>query len=206
MKIQVEVESIALNESELNQLAKLDLSNKPHLERARDLFLCGCWTGLRFGDLSRVRPENIQDGFIYITQSKTGDRVTIPLHPVVSEILQKYDGQLPPAISNQKTNEFLKAIGQLAGLNDPIHQTEIKGGIKRTVKRQKWEMVSTHTARRSFATNLYKSGFPSPSIMKITGHKSEAAFMKYLKVSPDDHARLLQQHWTKNGNHLKVVG
>ncbi len=205
VKITVETDAVALNEAELNKLAEVNLSNKPHLERTRDLFLCGCWTGLRFGDLSRVKPENISDGFINVVQSKTGDRVTIPLHPVVSAILEKYNGSLPPAISNQKTNEHLKAIGQMAGLSDTIHQTETKGGIKRTARRQKWQLISTHTARRSFATNLYKSGFPSHSIMKITGHKSESAFVKYLKLSPDEHAKLLQEHWMKQSNHLKVV-
>jgi integrase len=206
VKIQVETDSIYLNEAELSRIQQIDLSNRPYLERVRDLFLVGNWTGLRFGDLSRVRPENIQGGFIRVTQSKTGDRVVIPLHPVVTSILEKYEGQLPPAISNQKTNDFLKEIAKLAELNEDIHISETRGGIKRTVKRQKWELVSSHTARRSFATNLYKSGFPSQSIMKITGHKSESAFLRYLKVSEEEHANLLLQHWTKNSNHLKVVG
>jgi len=205
VKIQVDADNIYLNEGDLAKLQNLDLSAKPHLEKVRDLFLVGCWTGLRFGDLSRIKPENIKDGLIHATQSKTGDRVVIPLHPVVSSILEKYEGSLPPAISNQKTNDALKVIGQMAGIEGTETITETRGGIKRAIKRSRFELISTHTARRSFATNLYKSGFPSQSIMKITGHKSESAFLKYIKVTPEEHAQLLSNHWAQSGTHLKVV-
>jgi integrase len=205
VKIQVEVDNIALTEEELKQIGNLDLSGKPYLERVRDLFLVGCWTGLRFGDLTSITPDKIQDGFISITQSKTGDRVVIPVHPVVTSILNKYGGMLPLAISNQKSNEYIKEVAKLAGLNAPVWQTEIRGGIKRNVKRERWELVKTHTARRSFATNLYKSGVPAHTVMKITGHKSESAFMKYLKLSPDEHAKIVRDHWANNGGHLQIV-
>ncbi|SFD98588.1 site-specific integrase [Thermophagus xiamenensis] len=200
VKIQVDTDNIALTENELKQLDDLDLSNKPYLERVRDLFLVGCWTGLRFGDLTNITPDKIQDGFINIVQSKTGDRVIIPLHSVVEKILAKYNGNLPPAISNQKTNQYLKEIGKLAGLNDTITLTTIKGGKKQAETYQKWQLIKTHTARRSFATNLYKAGFPSHSIMRITGHKSESSFLKYIKVSPQEHAQLLAEFWAKRMN------
>jgi len=72
-----------------------------------------------------------------------------------------------------------------------------KGGKRITEAHPKWELVTSHTARRSFATNLYKSGFPSISIMGITGHRTEKAFLKYIKVTPEEHAMLLQKHWSK---------
>lgn len=194
-KIQIDSDNIYLNETELDLIQKLDLTNRPALERVRDLFIVGCWTGLRFGDLSRIRPENIKDNLIHTTQSKTGDRVVIPLHSVVSNILKKYGGALPGAISNQKTNEALKTIAEMAGIKGTERISEIRGGIKQVVKKERHQLVSTHTARRSFATNLYKSGFPSQSIMRITGHKSEGAFLKYIKVTPEEHAHLLQKHW-----------
>jgi len=205
VKIQVETDSVYLNEKELTSLQSLDLSTKPYLERARDMFLVGCWTGLRFGDLSRVTSENIKDGFVYVKQSKTGDRVVIPLHPVVNMVLDKYGGQLPTGISNQKTNEYLKEVALLGGINDDVHITETRGGIKKSIKKKKFDLISSHTARRSFATNLYKSGFPPQSIMKITGHRSEGAFLKYLKVTPEEHAKLLQNHWLKSNSDLNVV-
>lgn len=199
-----DTDTIYLTPDELETLWKLDLSNKPHLERVRDLFLVGCWTGLRFGDLSRVKPENIKDGFIEIEQAKTKGFVIIPLHHYVTAIFDKYNGELPKAISNQKTNKYLKNIARLAGLNDNIHITETVGGVQRSVKRQKWELVTTHTARRSFASNQYRSGFPAQSLMKITGHKTEKAFLRYIRLSDKEHAKMLREHWLKSGNHLKV--
>ena len=87
----------------------MDLSGNPSLDRVRDLFLVGCYTGLRFSDFSRLTPKNIADGFIEIEQSKTGDSVVIPVHSVIKKIIKKYNG-LPPTISNQKFNTYLKDI------------------------------------------------------------------------------------------------
>lgn len=198
-----EADTIALNESELTKLYDKDFSDRPGLERVRDLFLVGCWTGCRFSDISQVTPENTTGGFIRIKQYKTNTPVVIPLHPVVTAILNKYGGRLPKVITNQKFNETLKTVAELAGLDEVVFKSITKGGLKITTKHEKHELVTTHTARRSFATNLYKSDFPTLSIMAITGHKSEQAFLKYIKVTPDEHAKKLQKHWKKR--HLKVV-
>lgn len=200
-----ETDTIYLTPDELQTIWKLDLSNHSHLERIRDLFLVGCWTGLRFGDLSRVKPENIKDGFIEIEQAKTKGFVIIPLHHYVTTILDKYNGELPKAISNQKTNKYLKDVARLAGLTDNVHITETIGNFQKSVKRQKWELVTTHTARRSFASNQYRSGFPAQSLMRITGHKTEKAFLRYIRLSDKEHARMLMEHWLKQGSHLKVI-
>jgi|WetSurMetagenome_2_1015567.scaffolds.fasta_scaffold74535_2 integrase len=198
-----EAETIYLDESELTKLYDYDFSKTPGLERVRDLFLVGCWTGCRFSDISQITPESISEGFIHLRQHKTGTKVIIPLHPVVTAILNKYKGSLPKAISNQKFNEDLKDIAELAGIKEVTHKAITKGGVKVSKAYKKYELVTTHTARRSFATNLYKSDFPSLSIMAITGHKTEEAFLKYIKVTPDEHAKKLQIHWDKR--HLKVV-
>ncbi|MGQ1889319.1 tyrosine-type recombinase/integrase [Thermophagus sp. OGC60D27] len=197
VKIQVETDKVYLNEKELKQLEDLNLSSKPYLERVRDLFLIGCWTGLRFGDLTRITPDKIENGYINIIQSKTSDRVIIPLHPIVKRILSKYNGKLPSSISNQKTNKYIKEVARLAGLNQIVTISTIKGGKKEIEEMPKYSLISTHTARRSFATNLYKAGFPAHSIMRITGHKSESSFLKYIKVSPQEHAELLAKFWDK---------
>src|SRR5258707_63790 len=94
-------------------------------------------------------------------------------------------------------NDYLKVIGQLAGLDDTIQTTITKGGMKVTTIWKKYELISTHTARRSMATNLFKSKFPSISIMKITGYKTEKAFLTYIKITPEENASLLQEHWKK---------
>ena len=85
-----------------------------------------------------------------------------------------------------------------AYLREKVLKSITRGGKKITTAYEKWQLVSSHTGRRSFATNLYKSGFPSISIMNITGHKTEAAFLKYIKVTPEEHARLLAEHWKKS--------
>lgn len=200
-----ESQAIALSEKELDLLAQFDFSNSPRLERTRDLFLIGCWTGLRFSDFTRIKQENIKDNMLTIQQQKTNEFVTIPLHPVFITIWNKYNGVLPANISNQKFNDNLKDVCREAGLKERVMKSITKGGKKQTTVYEKWQLVSSHTARRSFATNLYKSGFPSISIMQITGHKTESSFLKYIKVTKEEHAKMLMMHWQKNGNLLKVV-
>jgi integrase len=200
-----QADTFYLNEKELDQLYQFDFSQNKRLEHVRDLFLIGCWTGLRFSDLSKLSVDNIKNGFCHVTQQKTGGKVIIPVHPVVRAIFDKYEGNLPGAISNQKFNDYLKEAAEIAGINEEIHKAITRGGQKISKKYRKHEVLTTHAARRSFATNLYKSGFPAQSIMAITGHKTEAAFLKYLKVTPEEHAKLLQDYWLKNGSHLKVV-
>ena len=200
-----ESQAIALSENELDLLAHFDFSHSFRLERTRDLFLIGCWTGLRFSDFTRIREENIKNGMLTIQQQKTNEFVTIPLHPVFLRIWEKYKGILPSNISNQKFNDNLKDVCREAGLNEHVLKSITKGGKKQTTIYEKWQLVSSHTARRIFATNLYKSGFPSISIMQITGHKTESSFLKYIKVTREEHARMLMMHWQKNGNLLKVM-
>lgn len=195
-----ESDSVALNEEELQRVAHCNLSRHPKLERVRDLFIAGCWTGLRFSDLSLLSPIHISGGMINMRQQKTDKPVVIPVHPEFKRIWDGYGGKLPRVISNQKFNEYVKEVCKAARLRTKVQKAITKGGKRIVTVYEKWQLVSSHTARRSFATNLYKSGFPSISIMAITGHKSEAAFLKYIKVSKEEHARLLAEHWKERGN------
>lgn len=203
--VEEESDTIYLSESELNQLYDFDFSNNKRLERVRDLFLVGAWTGLRFSDFTRIGKEHIKGSFIEIEQQKTGKRVLIPLHPVVSDIWKRYGEALPPNITNQKLNDYIKEVCQIVGLTEHEHKAITRGGVKTSTRYEKWELVSSHTARRSFATNLFLSGFPTLSIMQVTGHRTEKAFMRYIKVTPEQHAVLLQAHWAQNGNYLRVA-
>lgn len=200
-----ESENIYLNEKELQTIFDKDLTNKPKLEKVRDLFLVGCWTGLRFGDWNKVKPENIKNGFLTLKQNKTGKEVVIPIDPTVNAILNKYDGNLPRIITNQRFNEYLKEIAKLANLKQAISKKITRGGKAETTIKHKWEMVTTHTARRSFATNMYEIGVPSISIMEVTGHKTETAFLKYIKVTPMGHAQIMKEIRLRSGNHLRVA-
>ena len=191
-------DSIYLNKEELDELELVDLSDYPKLERVRDLFLVGCYTGLRYSDYSILKPENIRDGLIEITQVKTNDPVVIPLHDAVKRIMAKYGGQLPKSISNQKTNDYLKDLGEMTPcLSKEVVRSFTKEGKRQQTRHEKWELLTTHTARRSFATNEYLAGTPTLTIMAITGHKTEKAFLRYIKLVPSDHARLMKAHWEK---------
>ena len=189
-----DTEAVALTEEELEKIRRCNLKRHPHLAEIRDLFLLCCWTGLRFSDVIRLRPEHIKEDMIVIRQQKTNNYVTIPIHPVFKEVWERYGG-IPLTISNQKFNDHIKEVCMAARINESVLKSITKGGKKITTNYKKWQLVSSHTGRRSFATNLYKSGFPSISIMQITGHKTEAAFLKYIKVTPQEHAKLLMQHW-----------
>lgn len=194
-----EVENLALSEDDIKELEELDLSKSPHLDRARDLFIIGCHTGLRYSDYSRLTPDNIKDGFIEIKQQKTGSSVAIPVHTTVKSIIDKYGGNLPESTSNQKTNQALKDIfKQVKDFDKIASRTRTQGGMKTTVNQEKWNLVSTHTARRTFATNAYLQGIPTLSIMAITGHKTERSFLKYIKVTSKEHAKIMAGVWAKN--------
>ena len=200
-----ETDNIYLSVQEIETIYKLDLSEKPRLDRVRDLFLVGCWTGLRFSDWHKVSPENIENGFITLNQQKTGQPVVIPIHPTVKAILDKYDGNLPKPITNQKFNAYLKQVAKLADFKEAITKQITRAGKLQTEIKTKWQLVTTHTARRSFATNMYKAGIPSITIMAITGHRTETAFLKYIKVTPQEHAERMRDIWLSSGSHLKVA-
>ena len=199
-------DSIYLNEAEIREIEGLKITGNPRLERVRDLFIIGCYTGLRYSDYSVLRPEHLQGDFIEITQVKTSDPVVIPIHPTVKAIIAKYDSTLPKSISNQKTNDYLKELGKMAkALNVPVVQEYTKGGAKVSQTFQKWELLTSHTARRSFATNEYLAGTPTVTIMAITGHRTEKSFLRYIKLTPKEHAKLMQLHWQKRAKKLKAI-
>src|SRR5690606_7026043 len=113
-----DVHNIYLNEDELKKIIALDYNENKKLDRARDLFIIGCYTGLRFSDFSTLTPDNISKDLIKIKTQKTGVDVVIPILPEVKKILEKYNGKLPKAYCNQKMNEYLKLVAQKAKLNE----------------------------------------------------------------------------------------
>jgi integrase len=197
-KVYIDTDTVYLNASELEILYKLDLSENKKFERVRDLFIIGCYTGLRFSDFIQIKPENIVDSNkIKIKTQKTGEMVVIPLHPFVREIMDKYNGNIPKPISNQKMNDYLKKIAKLEELKELKELVEVsitKGGklVKSSIA--KHDLIMTHTARRSFATNLFLADVPAITIMKITGHKTEKNFLRYIRISQEENANKLLNH------------
>lgn len=189
-------ENIYLSREELRRIYQMNLKTQPRLERVRDLFIIACYTGLRFSDLVQLRDENLIDNStkIRIKTEKTGEMVMIPIHIHVKEILKKYDGIPPEMLTNQKMNQYLKEIGDWAGIHEDVIISFTKGGNKEVRTFKKYELITTHTARRSFATNAFLNGVPTISIMKITGHQTEKSFMKYIKISQEDNANKLLSH------------
>lgn len=182
-----EVDNVYLTEGEICRIEKLELTGTRQV--VRDLFIIGCYTAMRFSDYSRLSALDIVDGFIRQTQQKTNERVVIPLHPKVKEIIDRWEGV--PRISQQKLNSHIKDICKEAEIFEIISIVKIVKGAKTIIRKEKWEMVSSHTARRTAATNMFKAGIPSISIMKITGHRTEANFLKYIKLTKEENAEML---------------
>lgn len=184
----------ALTFDELEYLYSFDFGPKEKLSLARDIFLVGCYTGQRFSDYSRIRPEHTKeiDGvtMIDILPEKTkaqSIKVTIPLLPIPLAILKKYEFAMPSR-TNKTINKNLKIIGKLAGFTDNIKVTDNDGGVPYEKMVPKWELFTTHVARRSFATNFYRAGIPIAVLMKITGHKKESQFLDYIAIDGTENA------------------
>ncbi|MBA7545998.1 hypothetical protein ES705_38380 [subsurface metagenome] len=133
----------------------------------------------------------------------------IPINPIVKVIMEKYNEQyensLPSEISNVQMNLNLKEIGRNMDVLQTYESiTFVKAGKTINKKIKKCELLTTHTARRSFATNMYKAGIPTITIMAITGHKTEKAFLRYIKVTPDEHAKILMRYFQKQQK-LRIV-
>tara|TARA_B100000745_G_C19943097_1_gene318087 strand:- start:7 stop:528 length:522 start_codon:yes stop_codon:yes gene_type:complete len=157
----------------------------------RDIFVLGTQTGLRFSDIYRIKPHHVDGDVITIKTFKSPTEVEIPIFPKTRVILEKYPNGLPHAISNQNFNEYVKEVGKRAGLTDYVIKTMTHADGEHTFSRQKWELISSHTMRRSFCTNLYLAGYPVLGICAISGHKTESEFIKYVKVSKKENAKRL---------------
>lgn len=205
--------NIALDKKDLARLEDLKLKDRPHLELALDIFLIGCYTALRYSDYSRLRPIHIKeiatDGqsiqVVDIITKKTGDQVKIPIRPKLARILEKYSYTLPRTYE-QKINQYIKDIALEAGINDLIEITKQKGGLEVKTTVAKCDLITTHTARRTGVTQMYLAGIPIQDIMKISGHKTEKSFMKYLKISNEDAAiRMASTEHFKGNSIAKVI-
>lgn len=194
-----ETENIYLNKSEIQLMMDLKEFKNKGEEEVRDMFVLGCYTGLRFSNYSNINLEYLKDGILTTIQQKTKKKVTIPIHQNVKDIIDKYNGVLPICPTNQEFNRTLKDLGQrIPELNVPFSK-QITRGRKITVEEtMKWEKLMTHTARRSFCTNMYLMGVPVLTIMAISGHKTEKSFRGYIKASGQEHAQIMQQFWDKN--------
>jgi integrase len=190
-------DDIYLTNKEINTIYEHDFKNNERLANARDLFIIGLRTGLRVSDFLRLKQTNVKDGFIEVETQKTGQPVVIPMHWQVKEILQKRKG-FPTKLSDQKFNKYIKEVAEIAGLKELTKGSKVNKETKRKEKGTypKFELITSHICRRSFASNLYGK-IDNLAIMGVTGHKTETQFLKYIKITPKENANKLREYWAK---------
>ena len=181
--------SIALSMNEITRIYYYTGLTKKQ-EKIRDLFIVGCLTGMRYSDYSTLTSDNIQKDIIIKKTKKTGVTVHVPVHSYIKELLDKYDGELPKDISIQHFNRSIKTICKKIGLTDKVVFTRTVGHNVVTDTYEMWQVISSHTARRSAATNMYNSGrMKTLQIMLITGHTTEKNFFRYIKIGREENAK-----------------
>jgi integrase len=190
------IDTIALTFKEVVFLSELVVKEK-RLEKVRDVFVFSCLTGLRYSDVSRLKKVNFQTltkngtplSIIDIVTQKTGERVNVPLHPIAKAVIKRNNGELPRVPSNQKFNSYIKELCKLAQMSDVV---QLRGNVSGKIivrTKLKYESITSHTARRTFATIAYVHfKMPAIIVMKVTGHKSEKEFMKYIRIDRTDSA------------------
>lgn len=200
---------VTLSENEIDLIFNHNFIDKPSLDNARNWLIIGVWTGARAGDLLNFTDKKINNNFIEYVAQKTDQKIVLPLHWQVKAILEKCNG-LPHKISTQKYNDYIKLVCFDVGLTELIEgakSVDINNKDKTKPKKpkifrkekatyQKWELVSTHIARRSFATNHYGK-LPTPVLMSATGHTTERQFLNYIGKSSIDNAEILRTYWNK---------
>jgi len=186
--------SVALSIDQLNKLYDLNLSHDKTLEQTRDLFVIGCASGLRFSDFKEIKLANIQGDFLSKFVNKTREEVKVPLNDYSRGIIQRYPNGLPSA--SYTFNKDLKKIAKAAGLNEIIEITKRPGGkiVKEYV--EFWTKVSSHCARRTFASQSLDRGLLITDIMKITLHKDTKTFLKYVKNSEPRLKEVVTKAWS----------
>lgn len=192
--IKQDADIIYLTEEELLKIYNLNGLSKS-LGMVRDAFCLGCFTGLRFSDLSELRLANLKQNFIELKSKKTRDFLRIPLNDFAKEILKKHEGNPPVMISNQKMNDYIKDIGKEAGIDTPIILTKYQGATKIEKSEPKYKFLSSHSARRTFVTLSLEKGMRPEVVMSITGHKDYATFKKYIKLTENVKLAEMNNAW-----------
>ena len=191
---------IFLTWDELNRLREFKIpSNKQALERVRDVFLFQCFTGLRYSDVFNLRRSDIKGDHIEVTTVKTSDSLIIELNNHSKAILDKYkdvvfeDDKVLPVITNQKMNDYLKELAELAGIDEPVRQTYYKGNERIDDVTPKYALLGTHAGRRTFICNALALGIPPQVVMKWTGHSDYKAMKPYIDIADDIKANAMSK-------------
>ena len=191
---------IFLTWEELNKLREFEIpAAKQALDRVRDVFLFQCFTGLRYSDVFNLRRSDIKGDHIEVTTVKTSDSLIIELNNHSKAILDKYkdvafeDDKVLPVITNQKMNDYLKELAELAGIDEPVRQTYYRGNERIDEVTPKYALLGTHAGRRTFICNALALGIPPQVVMKWTGHSDYKAMKPYIDIADDIKANAMSK-------------
>ena len=191
-------DEVALSKEQVVEIFNFDFSNNQRLERVRDLFVFGCFTGMRYSNYSKMKKNDIIDSHIKVRDVKDNRKqLNIPLNDYSSYLLKKYDYRLPE-ISNQKFNEYIKEVIKIVGYTENIKKTSKLGNEIIETVTPFYERISSHTARRSFITIMKTEKVPDKIIMGFTGHKSLEVFNQYYKPNDIEKVDFMQDVFKMN--------
>lgn len=182
-------ETIALTAGELDALWSCDKLTQME-RKARDLFIIGVYAVARWEDYSRLTTDNISNGMLNYEQLKTGRTVVLPVSSRLFECLER-NGGVAPSLSQQKFNDAIKRCCRKIGMTEKLYVSRSRGANRVSASHERWELVSSHTARRTGATMLYLAGVPIKRCMLITGHSTESNFLRYVRITKEENARML---------------
>ena len=188
----------SLTFNEFVHLYTMDLS-LPHLDRVRDVFCFCCATGMRYSDVKNLKWSNIEDDCIVYTSIKTTTTSVIPMNQFSTGIIKKYEPFkeisefILPVISNQKYNDYLKDLGKLAGLDGPITKTDYRGAKRVETTKKKWELLTSHVARKTFVTICIDLGIPGDIVRSIIGHKDPAMIARYERFNTNQKSEMMNR-------------
>jgi integrase len=190
-----EPDIMTLTADKVAALEQLMLPASGYLDNARALFLLSCYTGLRFSDLVSIRAEHVRGQTLRMTMQKTRETVTVPLRPEALVVVEQLLAGKVRAITNQKLNNYLKELGQLAGIKVPVEAIRFRGGVRESTTVAKWERLGCYTGRRTFVTLSLERCLRPETIMKVTGHRGWKSFQRYVNITSDTVEREFRQSW-----------
>jgi site-specific recombinase XerD len=195
-RIKEEKEVITLSEEEISLIKNTEVSTA--LQDSKDWLLISCFTGQRISDFMNFTNDKLLeiDGRLCINfiQQKTNKKILLPLHPAVIEIIKSNNDSFPKLINAQLYNKNIKKIGKLAQINETIKAKKRIGHRAKSLLVEKWEILTSHIGRRSFATNFYGK-IPTPLLIAATGHGSEQMFLKYINSFDKDQILCLSNYF-----------
>jgi len=186
-----ENEVVYLTRDELHRIMELDLSALPHLDRVRDIFLFCCFSGLRYSDVAKLRRSDIHKEHFRVVTKKTSAAINIELNKVTAAILEKYncgnDADCPalPVVSNQKTNIYLKELGRMAKIDEPVRRVWWVRSERHEESVPKWQVFTSHCGRKTFVVTALSLDIASEVVMRWTGHKDHKTLKPYIAIADD---------------------